>query len=233
MKRLMNRYIWLVGIVIFTLAACRQVTGTAESGPETIPPTPGLTERLIIDCWQKEHPGFSGDNLLKLEEISMENQLTEQMGVKLFRVVEGPLENETFLILGDTQAIRLGEAEGGQGVSSLALSDLDGDGQSELYFTYGFGSGIHQSHLAVYAPVYDAQGTFQAAVYFLGDLSLFSEEPGQVGVRAVEGNPETLTIKCLDTLGTLSLEQIDGQVQLMFNQAEGLPGDVQEMIVYP
>jgi hypothetical protein len=188
---------------------------------------------LIVRFWQKDHPDFSGETPLALEELTMDGQPITMLSVRLFRVVEGPLENETFLIRYDGLVVRLGVSDGGQGVSSLALSDLDGDGTSELYYSYSFGSGIHQSHLGVYAPAYDTQGIFEADAYYLGDLALFSDEPGQVGVRVVEANPETLTIKYLDTLGTLDLEQVDGQVQLKFNQVEGLSGDVQELIIYP
>ncbi len=201
--------------------------------PLTVPLPPGLIENLVVYAWRAQHPDFSDSSPIPLEELSMEGQLIDQLGVRVFRVVDGPLQNETFLFLGDGPVLRLGEALGGQGVSSLALSDLDGDGRSEFYFSYSFGSGVHQTHLAVYAPAYNDLGTYQAQAYYLGDLSLFSEEPGQVGVRAVEADPETLTLKYLETLGTLSLEQVDGQVQLRFNQAEGLSGDVQELIVYP
>jgi len=201
--------------------------------PLTVPLPPGLIENLVVYAWQSQHPDFTDSSPIPLEELSMEGQLIDQLGVRVFRVEGGPLENETFLVLGDGPVLRLGEAFGGQGVSSLALSDLDGDGQSELYFSYSFGSGIHQSHLAVYAPAYNDLGTYKAQAYYLGDLSLFSDEPGQVGVRAVEADPETLTLKYLETLGTLSLEQVDGQVQLKFNRVEGLSGDVQELIVYP
>jgi hypothetical protein len=204
-----------------------------DADPFDVPLPPDLIENLVVYAWRAQHPDFADSTPLTLEELTMDGQLIDQLGVRVFRVVEGPLENETFLVLGDGPVMRLGEAEGGQGVSSLALSDLDGDGQSELYLSYSFGSGIHQSHLAVYAPTYNDLGTYKAQAYYLGDLSLFSDEPGQVGVRAVESDSETLTLKYLDTLGTLSLEQVDGQVQLKFNQAEGLPEDLQELIVYP
>ncbi|WP_339206596.1 M56 family metallopeptidase [Paenibacillus sp. FSL K6-3182] len=46
----------------------------------------------------------------------------------------------------------LGEWFGGLGVISMALADLDNDGDSELYFTYSWGSGLHRSHAAYFNP---------------------------------------------------------------------------------
>ena len=46
----------------------------------------------------------------------------------------------------------LGEWFGGSGVTSMALTDLDGDQKPELYFTYSWGSGLHRSHAAYFDP---------------------------------------------------------------------------------
>ncbi|MFF2093016.1 M56 family metallopeptidase [Paenibacillus sp. NPDC058174] len=46
----------------------------------------------------------------------------------------------------------LGEWFGGFGVTSMSLADLNGDGMSELYFTYSWGSGLHRSHAAYFDP---------------------------------------------------------------------------------
>lgn len=46
----------------------------------------------------------------------------------------------------------LGEWFGGFGVTSMALADIDNDGDSELYFTYSWGSGLHRSHAAYFSP---------------------------------------------------------------------------------
>ncbi|MGO4183491.1 M56 family metallopeptidase [Paenibacillus sp. TAF43_2] len=46
----------------------------------------------------------------------------------------------------------LGEWFGGFGVTSMALADMDNDGDSELYFTYSWGSGLHRSHAGYFNP---------------------------------------------------------------------------------
>ncbi|OME81335.1 hypothetical protein BK120_16875 [Paenibacillus sp. FSL A5-0031] len=47
---------------------------------------------------------------------------------------------------------RLGEWFGGFGVTTMALADMDNDGDSELYFTYSWGSGLHRSHAGYFNP---------------------------------------------------------------------------------
>jgi hypothetical protein len=201
--------------------------------PDQIPLPPGLVENLIVNFWQEEHPEFSPEESLSLEELTMDGQIVPQLGVRIFHVTEGLLENETFLITHPSSVLRLGAATGGRGVSSLALSDLDGDGTSELYYSYSFGSGIQQSRLGVYAPAHAAGKVYEAEATFLSDLGLFSDQPGQVGVRAVEGDPETMTISYLDTLGYLGLGRADGELQLVFNQVDDLSEDLQDKIVLP
>lgn len=44
----------------------------------------------------------------------------------------------------------LGEHFGGYGVTSLALADVDEDGNEELYFTFSWGSGIHRSQVGYF-----------------------------------------------------------------------------------
>jgi hypothetical protein len=119
------------------------------------------------------------------------------------------------------------------GVSSLALGDTDGDGRAELYYTYSIGSGIHQSAIGVYAPAYDPQVTYPADLAYRGDLMLFSDEPDQVGVRAVEGDLETKTIRYQETLGELSLEKNGLEPELKLILAEDLPEEVLESLILP
>ncbi len=56
-------------------------------------------------------------------------------------------------LLYDGNVYPLGEWFGGLGVTSMALADLDGDKNPELYFTYSWGSGLHRSRAAYFDPV--------------------------------------------------------------------------------
>lgn len=115
----------------------------------------------------------------------------------------------------------------------MVLADLDGDGQSELYFAYSFGSGIHQSHMGGYAPAYDPQKIYFAETYYLGDLMLYSEEANRVDVRAVEEDLEAGTVRYLETLGQLALEKENLEPEVKLILAEGLSEEIENSLVLP
>ncbi|WP_053372893.1 M56 family metallopeptidase [Paenibacillus sp. FJAT-27812] len=61
-------------------------------------------------------------------------------------------ESSASFLLYEGEVYPLGEWFGGYGVTSMALADLDSDGETELYFTYSWGSGLHRSHAAYFNP---------------------------------------------------------------------------------
>ena len=52
----------------------------------------------------------------------------------------------------ENEIYQLGEWFGGLGVVSMTIADFNGDGLSELYFTYSFGSGLHRSNAGYFDP---------------------------------------------------------------------------------
>jgi hypothetical protein len=113
----------------------------------------------------------------------------------------------------------------------LEIGDLDRDGNAELLFTYGFGSGIHQSRIGMYAPAYDKHRLYEAETVYLGDLGLFKKDMSAVEVRVVEADYETLRLHHLATLGHLAIEQHNGQVELVLHIAGSLPADVNQNLI--
>ncbi len=199
--------------------------------PLTAPLPPGRVEGLIAGYWQEQQAeDLALDGLAVDELTTMQGELANQLGGRIFRVSEGPLQNETFLLTYNSAVIRLGRTAGGRGVSSLALADLDRDDRAELYFTYSVEDGGKQSRLAVYSPEYDPLAIYEANFIFQGDLMLFSEQPHQIGVRAVEGDFETKTIQYQETLGYLNLQAEDGPPELGIDLIEGLPREIRERI---
>jgi hypothetical protein len=216
----------------------RQETGGVDicdwdADPGTVPLPPGKVERAIADRLREDHPDLDADILSEVEELTVEGDVVKQINARLFRIVEEPFLNESFLITDNGIVLQMGSAVGGRGVSSMVLADLDGDRQSELYFTYSFGSGIHQSHISTYAPAYDPQKTYAAETAYQGDLKLVSDDGDRVVVRVVEGDPEAESLRILDTLGQLSLEKSGLEPELKLRLAEGLPEQVLEALILP
>ena len=201
--------------------------------PGEVPLPPGKIEGMIADFLREDHPDLVADFEPVIQEMSMQGEVLKKLSARVFRITEGLFENETFLVTYHGKVIQMGTAVGGQGVSSMALSDLDQDGRSELYFTYNFGSGIHQSHLGVYAPAYDPEKIYAAETYYLGDSMLFSNQQNQVGVRVVERDPEANTVSPQETLGQLSLEKVGLDPVLKIELVEGLPEEISESLIQP
>jgi hypothetical protein len=187
-----------------------------------------LTEaaEMIRGYLQSQHPQLNPDARLPLEELSMP-EAWEDLGVQLFRITDGPFLHESFLIRGD-RVLRLGEATGGRGLTSLEVSDLDKDGAPELLFTYAFGSGLHQSRIGMYAPAYGPDRTYEADTGYFGDLGLVQEDKATVRVRVVEPDEATLTLHYLDLLGSLAIEVHGEQAALALHLADDLPDDVRD-----
>jgi hypothetical protein len=198
-----------------------------------VPLPPGKIEGMIAAFLSEQHPDLASDFEPVLQEMNMQGDVLKRLSARVFRITEGLFENESFLITHNGKVVQLGTAVGGQGISSMELSDLDQDGQAELYFTYSFGSGTHQTHLGVYSPAYAPEKIYEANTYYLGDLMLFSDQQHQVGVRIVEHDPGTNTVHFQEILGQLILEKngLDPVLKLEF--VDDLPEEIKKSIVQP
>lgn len=155
--------------------------------------------------------------------------------VQIYKVAEGPFRNESFLLNGE-QVIQLGTAMGGQGLTSLAIADLDRDTRYELLFTYSGGLGPQagagvQSRIGGYAPAYDATQTFEADMAYMGDISLLAENATKVALQVVEPNEDASEIGYHITLGYLSIDHQDEGVSLVLEVAPDLPGEVRQNLL--
>lgn len=190
--------------------------------------TPAEATEMIRDYLLGQHSQLNPDVRHPLEELPMP-EAWESLRVQLFRITEGPFVNESFLIKGDG-VLRIGEATGGRGLTSLEISDLDKDGTAELLFTYAFGSGLHQSRIGMYAPAYGPGQTFEAGTGYFGDLGLVKEDMSTVSVRVVESDEAALTLRYLDLLGSLAIEVQGDQVELVLDLAADLPDNVRDQV---
>lgn len=138
--------------------------------------------------------------------------------------------NELFLI-GEDRILQMGTAVGGRGVTSMLVSDLDQDGESELLFTFSSDTGTYQSRIEMYAPGYNKNLIYEPTIAFLGDLGLAIDEDGVVAVRIVEPDEENLKLKYLDTLGNLALRKENDGLVLALELNNNLSDDNKSKLV--
>jgi hypothetical protein len=191
--------------------------------------TPQEAEEMVREYLRSRKPNLSPDFPLSMPELPVP-EVWESLPIQIFRVTEGPFARETFLIDSET-ALRLGTAVGGQGVTSIRVGDLDQDGSPELLFAYSFGSGLHQSRIAMYAPAYAENRVYEAGTAYLGDVGLVKETMSYVAVRVVESDDETLILRYSDTLGHLAIQKHEDEVRLVLQVAEDLPEDVRKNLM--
>jgi hypothetical protein len=130
-------------------ATAVQPSPTPEATATDAPTATGLegqvsvedAERLVRDYIFEHNPDMNPDVKFNLNEFTPAN-VWEAMQIQLFKVTGDTMLYETFVIArGGEVVMRIGEAFGGMGVGDVNITDLDGNGQPEMFFTANFGSG--------------------------------------------------------------------------------------------
>ena len=125
---------------------------------------------------------------------------------------------------------------GGQGLTSLVVSDLDQDGQSELFFTYvaalgpGIGSGL-QTRVGMVEPEADVLRVIEADMAYLGTAALRLEESNDISLSIVEVDEANKIPRYLDSLGYLSIESKESGETLIVNFYPDLPPEIKDNIL--
>jgi hypothetical protein len=166
---------------------------------------------------------------LTFEEFPDESVWKDLQG-QVFRVTDGIFKNETFLLLHDS-VIQLGEAIGGQGLNSLIVTDLDQDGQFELFFSYTAGLGPQigpgiQTRVGMVEPGANVLGVIDAGVAYLGTAALKLEASGTISLNIVDTDASGAVLHYLDRLGNLSIESNESDKSLIINFDPDLPAEI-------
>lgn len=98
---------------------------------------------------------------------------------------------------------------GGYGITSMALADLNQDGEYELYFTFSWGSGVHWAEIGYFDP---AAKEFHRIDYHLLDseLMLTVNQSGDLCVSSATLDSQDFcnyTIKAQELIGTIGFEE--------------------------
>jgi hypothetical protein len=180
-------------------------------------------EKMVEAWYASRKPDLNPQTTFPLRELTTD-EIWSRMGVQIFQVTGDIFQYETFLVsCGRLQPMGVGI--GGVGVASLAVTDLDSDGQPELAYAYSFGSGLHRSRLAIYAPSFKTDKMLDAGIrYEQGDLLLDKIDDQQVQVVVSQSGQARVVI------GKIGLMQEGVETRFVLQVRPGLPADILERI---
>ena len=112
-------------------------------------------------------------------------------------------------IMYDNEIYSIGECFGGFGITSMALADLNKDGEYELYYTFSWGSGLHRSQIGYFDSTSKEIHIFDYSL-FDSDMVLTVNKSGDLCVNSATLDGKDFvdfTIKSQDFMGTIDFEE--------------------------
>lgn len=112
-------------------------------------------------------------------------------------------------IMYNGEVYSIGECFGGFGLTSLALADLNKDGEYELYYTFSCGSGLHRSQAGYFEPISKKIHIFEDSVIG-SEMMLTVNKSGGLCVNSAildVNDFVNFTIKAQDFMGTVNFEE--------------------------
>lgn len=130
-------------LILLTPAGCgkKGQTDTADTIVFQMTPSSAGVERFL-KMLGEFHSGYDSDICFQVTP----QEISDQYGFEIFKF---DTSCASFLLY-EEDVYPLGTWFGGYGVTSFAISDMNEDGDPELYFTYSWGSGIHRSQVGYF-----------------------------------------------------------------------------------
>lgn len=121
-------------------------------------------------------------------------------------------------VMYDGEVYSIGRCFGGYGITSMALADLNKDGEYELYYTFSFGSGMHRSQVGYFDPISKEEYIFEYSLPN-SDMMLTVNKSGDLCVNSaslVLNDFVNFTIEAQDFMGTVNFKE--GRIELNITQ---------------
>ena len=147
-SRLMHLLVRLIaasGVVVVALSCQSSGSRTAKA---PLPLSTTAAAALIEQSLAERSITTAPAEPIALRETTPD-ALFGALHTQTFRVTEGTYANDTFAVT-EQAAVPLGTGFGGPGIVDAHVGDADSDGQPDLTFAYGSGSGIKRFEIGVY-----------------------------------------------------------------------------------
>jgi hypothetical protein len=164
----------IVSTILFFLAAYFYPAFAAQYYALPIEDSTRLVRRFIYE----QHPGLPLTHQFPLKEFTTP-ETWQRLHIQIYKVRPDAdaLKGETYLLKNATQVIPIGKTAGGEGVNSLCVADILGDGLPELFYTYSTGESSPRTFLGIYSP-FSRPGTVAIALsnfVFNGQMRLLKQ----------------------------------------------------------
>jgi hypothetical protein len=203
-------------IVLVVLAADESKSHRPETAQLSIATA---TQKLASHIREKK-PGAILDKEFAVKELTTDN-VWKVLGVQIFKVNAGAVAlHESFVLRGET-VLPIGQAFGGDGVTSVVAADLVGDKRPLLIYAFAWGSGRHRSEIGI--------------------LDLDAKEPNEIRLSPTNrshtdyrlrvgenGSVEVLVGKIL--VGRVTAMKNDGKLSASIGIVEGLADELRQQL---
>lgn len=126
-----------------------------------------------------------------------------------FEIFKSVSSTDSFIMY-DGEVYSIGICFGGFGLTSMALADLNQDGEYELYYTFSFGSGVHALSIGYFDPVKKEVTILDCPLWLhLHELLLTVNEAGDLCVNLAMIAEETyqsfvdFSLEAQELIGTI------------------------------
>lgn len=124
-----------------------------------------------------------------------------------FAVFKYDTSTETFIMYED-EIYSIGPCVGGYGITSMALGDLNRDGQWELYYTFSWGSGRHRSQIGYFDSVSRETTVFEYSLFDC-DMMVTVNDDGDLCVNRAELDMDSFvdfSVRAQELVGRIEAE---------------------------
>ena len=226
----MARLILCWGMIAFALGAIGMVDGFADAKSPQASPKGKEMKRLTAEDAEKlirQHLR-DAENANIPDAIALKDLTTdavwEKLNVQVFKLQYGkPLPRQSAYVIKQGKAISIGRDFGGEGVNSLCVADLKGDGQPYLVFSYAWGSGEHRAMVGAL----DCRAKDPKEI--TATQAIYDDSKHDWSVRAID----TKTVRVEGggvSFGVLELTEKNGKATLSLRLPDDLPANIRKNV---